>query len=82
MLIPIQLTAAKHARPFAAFLAKNGEPVERVLDEAGLPPTCLDDPKLLDCFPLLALSSIRWSTSSPVVGAMWGLPWSIIPMSG
>jgi AraC-like DNA-binding protein len=41
----VQLTHSKHIFPFAAFLAQNGEPVGRLLLQAGLPSTSLDDLK-------------------------------------
>lgn len=40
----LELTRSKHIAPFCAFLAGIGEPVERLLGQAGLPSTCLDDP--------------------------------------
>ena len=46
-MLPLQLTAAGHARPIIGFLEKNGEPVEQPLDSAGMPPSCLNDPKQL-----------------------------------
>jgi hypothetical protein len=53
----IQLTASRHILPFAAFLAGEGEPVGRLLRQAGLPATCLDDPKNL--VPTAALWRFR-----------------------
>ncbi len=41
----VQITHSKHIIPYARFLARNGEPVERLLRQAGLPSTCLEDPK-------------------------------------
>ena len=41
----LQLTHSKHILPFAAFLAAKGEPVGRLLCQAGLPSTSLDDLK-------------------------------------
>jgi AraC-like DNA-binding protein len=42
----VQLTHSKHVFPFAAFLSQNGEPVGRLLHQAGLPSTSLDDLKV------------------------------------
>jgi AraC-like DNA-binding protein len=53
----IQLTASAHIRPFAAFLAQQGEPVQPLLRRAGLPVTCLDDPGKL--VPTAALWRFR-----------------------
>jgi AraC-like DNA-binding protein len=41
----VQLTLSGNLVPFATFLAGIGEPVARLLRQAGLPSTCLDDPK-------------------------------------
>jgi AraC-like DNA-binding protein len=41
----VQLTQSKHIVPFARFLTKNGEPVGRLLRQAGLPSDCLNNPK-------------------------------------
>jgi AraC-like DNA-binding protein len=41
----VQLTHSRHLLPFAAFLTGIGEPVGPLLDQAGLPSTCLDDSK-------------------------------------
>jgi len=41
----VQLTRSKHIVPFARFLTRNGEPVGRLLRQAGLPSGCLNDPK-------------------------------------
>jgi AraC-like DNA-binding protein len=53
----IELTASKHLHSVVAFLASNGEPVEPLLDRAGLPSHCLDDPKTL--VPTAALWRFR-----------------------
>jgi len=53
----VQLTASGHIRPVAAFLAERGEPVEPILEEALLPPTCLETPKAL--VPTVALWRFR-----------------------
>jgi len=53
----IQLTASAHIRPFAAFLAQEGEHVQPLLRRAGLPGNCLDDPGKL--VPTAALWRFR-----------------------
>ncbi len=53
----LQLTASGNIRPVAAFLAEWGEPVEPLLEEAFLPPTCLETPKAL--VPTAALWRFR-----------------------
>jgi AraC-like DNA-binding protein len=52
-----QLTAIKHIQPLAAFVADHGEPLEPLLRQAGLPSTCLNDPKTL--VPTVALWRFR-----------------------
>jgi AraC-like DNA-binding protein len=41
----VQLTLSSNLVPFATFLTSIGEPVARLLRQASLPSTCLDDPK-------------------------------------
>jgi AraC-like DNA-binding protein len=53
----VQLTSITHMRPVAAFLAERGEPVERLLEKALLPPGCLENPKAL--VPTAALWRFR-----------------------
>jgi len=53
----VELTASKHIRPFAAFLANHGESVQPLLDRAGLPGTCLEHPETL--VPTAALWRFR-----------------------
>jgi AraC-like DNA-binding protein len=43
----LNLTASRHAFPVATFLADHGEPLQPLFQRAGLPSTCLDDPKKL-----------------------------------
>jgi AraC-like DNA-binding protein len=43
----VNLTASRHAFPVATFLADHGEPLQPLFQRAGLPGTCLDDPKKL-----------------------------------
>jgi AraC-like DNA-binding protein len=43
----VNLTASRHAFPVATFLADHGEPLQPLFQRAGLPSTCLDDPKKL-----------------------------------
>ena len=57
----IQLTASRHILPFAAFLDQNGQPVGPLLHQAGLPDSCLDDPKTL--VPTQALWQFRELTA-------------------
>ena len=57
----IQLTASRHILPFAAFLDQNGQAVGPLLHQAGLPGSCLDDPKTL--VPTQALWKFRELTA-------------------
>jgi AraC-like DNA-binding protein len=41
----VEITHSKHIIPYTRFLLGNGEPVERLLRQAGLPITCLEDAK-------------------------------------
>jgi AraC-like DNA-binding protein len=41
----VQLTASGHIRPIVTFLAERGEPVQPLLEKAGLPNNCLENPK-------------------------------------
>ena len=41
------LTASRHVFPVARFMADNGEPLKPLFQRAGLPGSCLDDPKKL-----------------------------------
>jgi AraC-like DNA-binding protein len=43
----VNLTASRHVFPVATFLADHGEPLQPLFQRAGLPRTCLDDPKKL-----------------------------------
>ena len=43
----VNLTSGRHMLPIADFLANNSEPLQPLLVRAGLPSTCLDDPKKL-----------------------------------
>ena len=43
----VNLTASRHVFPVATFLADHGEPLQPLFQRAGLPGTCLDDPKKL-----------------------------------
>jgi AraC-like DNA-binding protein len=43
----IPLTHGKHLIPFATFMRKNGEPVERLMQKSRLPSSCLDNPEML-----------------------------------
>jgi AraC-like DNA-binding protein len=43
----VDLTASRHVFPVASFLADHGESLEPLFERAGLPGTCLDDPKKL-----------------------------------
>jgi len=43
----IPLTRSKHLLPFAAFMRRHGEPVDRLVQKAKLPRACFDDPDTL-----------------------------------
>ena len=43
----VDLTAVRHVFPVATFMADNGEPLQPLFQRAGLPGSCLDDPKKL-----------------------------------
>ena len=53
----IPLTRSKHVLPFAAVMRQQGESVERLLQQAGLPQTCLQAPESL--IPVGAVSAFR-----------------------
>ena len=53
----VELTASKHVHPFVAFLADHGEPVQPLVQRAGLPGACVDDGSIL--VPTAALWRFR-----------------------